>query len=98
MQKANPISLLTQRAEDVATCARKLEGMDIKPLSIVTTEAYALIFVADGDEVKKLDGKPTSSTWVSGQHYVVHQALINNVLVKWLTPISDAQQVLNKVH
>lgn len=92
------ISLLTRRAEEVAMCAHHLEEMGIKPVSISITENYALICINRTPSPKKLQGQTVGSTYVKGNLFIVHQALVCNVLVKWLEPYFDAQQTAKKVH
>lgn len=92
------ISLLTRRAEEVAICAHLLEEIGIKPVSISITENYALIFINSIPSPKKIQGKTVGSTYVKGNLFIVHQALVNNVYVKWLSPYFDAPQAAKKVH
>lgn len=98
MELQKPISLLTRRAEEVAITAHFLEKIGIKPVSISITENYALIFISQTPPVKKVRGQTVGSTYVKGNLFVVHQALVNNVVVKWLTPYFDAQKTAQKVH
>ena len=98
MNPANVISLLTRRAEEVAITAHLLEEMDIKPVSISITESYAIIYINKIPSPKKIQGKTTGSTYVKGNLFVVNQAVVNNVFVKWLTPYFDAQATAKKVH
>lgn len=98
MRPQKPISLLTRRAEEVAMCSHMLEEHGIKPMSITITENYALICISRAPMTKKIQGKTVGSTWVKGALYVVHQALVNNVIIKWLEPYFDAQLVAQKVH
>lgn len=92
------ISLLTRRAEEVAMCAHHLEEMGIKPVSISITENYALIFINCTPSAKKVRGQSVGTTYVKGNYFIVFQALIDNVIVKWLVPYFDAQQAAKKVH
>jgi hypothetical protein len=98
MEPQKPISLLTRRAEEVAICAHLLEEIGIKPVSISITENYALILINKVPPARKIPGNTVGSTYVKGSLFVVHQALVNNVFVKWLTPYFDAQQAAKKVH
>lgn len=98
MDPQKPISLLTRRAEEVAITAHYLEEIGIKPVSISITESYAIIYINQVPPAKKILGKTTGSTYVKGNLFVVHQAVVNNVFVKWLTPYFDAQATAKKVH
>jgi hypothetical protein len=92
------ISLLTRRAEEVAMCAHALEEMGIKPMSISITENYALIQINRTPPARKITGQSVGSRCVKGRLFVVYQALVNNVIVKWLVPYFDAQAAAKKVH
>lgn len=98
MTPQKPISLLTRRAEEVAITAHFLEEMGIKPASISITETYALIFINQTPPARKIIGQTVGSRYVKGNLFVVHQALVNNVFVKWLSPYFDAQNAAKKVH
>lgn len=98
MTQQKTISLLTRRAEEVAITAHFLEEIGIKPVSISITENYALIFISQTPPSKKVPGQTVGSTYVKGNLFVVHQALLNNVVVKWLSPYFDAQKTAQKVH
>lgn len=92
------ISLLTRRAEEVAITAHFLEEMGIKPVSISITENYALICINQAPPAKKVLGRTVGSTYVKGNLFIVHQALVNNVVVKWLSPYFEAQKTAKQVH
>jgi hypothetical protein len=98
MDQQISISLLTRRAEEVAICAHFLEEIGIKPISISINENYALICINRAPPKKKVQGQSVGSTCVKGNYFIVHQALINNVIVKWLEPFHDAQATAKKVH
>lgn len=92
------ISLLTRRAEEVAICAHHLEELGIKPVSISITENYALICINRTPPAKKVPGQSVGTTCVKGKYYIVYQAMVDNVIVKWLEPYFDAQAAAKKVH
>lgn len=98
MDPQNKISLLTRRAEEAAMCAHFLDEIGIKPVSITIHENYALICINRTPPIKKVQGQPVGTTCVKGNYFNVYQAMVDNVIVKWLVPYFDAQATAKKVH
>ena len=88
----------TARAVAVATCAQHLNARGYEIVGIILNEKSSIIFIEFSAHNKNLKPVSVGSRWCKGARHGVCQAVVKDVLVKWLEPLDHPKQPRKEVH